>query len=71
MFLTYGWVLYGFCDLWDYIALPRYMGSKSLCGLAGSLGVDRFLGKLKFVVVLFFQLLCFFFLLGMDDIWIS
>ena len=45
----------------DYIAPPRYMGSKSLCGLGRSLGVDRFLGKPKFwcgfilsIVMLFF-----------------
>ena len=31
----------------DYIALPRYMGFKSVCGLGGYLG-DRILGKLKF-----------------------
>ena len=73
MFLTYGWAFYGFCDLWDYIALPRYMGSKSLCGLGGSLGVDRFLGKPKFWCgfILSIVMLFFFFLLGMDDLWIS
>ena len=31
----------------DYIALSRYMGFKSVCGLGGSLG-DRILGKPKF-----------------------
>ena len=48
----------------DYKGPPQYMGSKSLCGLGSSLGVDRFLGKPKFWCGFSFRLLSFVFNLG-------